>query len=55
MATLMGYADQVSVAPGETLMQIVPEKDALIIDAQLRPQDVDHVALGQMAEGFAHR
>lgn len=37
------------VSPGETLMQVVPEHDALTIEIKLAPQDVDQVHLGQAA------
>jgi HlyD family secretion protein len=35
------------VAPGETMMEIVPETDNLVIEAHLPPQDIDQVQLGQ--------
>lgn len=35
------------VAPGETLMMIVPTRDQLVIDVQLNPLDVDKVSVGQ--------
>lgn len=35
------------VQPGETLMEIVPADDALILQAQVLPQDVDKVQAGQ--------
>ena len=37
------------VTPGETLMQIVPEKDALVVEARISPTDIDQVHLGQAA------
>jgi HlyD family secretion protein len=37
------------VAPGETLMQIVPGHDRIVVDAKVLPQDVDQVAIGQQA------
>ncbi|MDY8108966.1 HlyD family type I secretion periplasmic adaptor subunit [Fulvimarina sp. 2208YS6-2-32] len=37
------------VAPGETLMQVVPADDDLIVEAKLRPVDVDQVAPKQKA------
>ncbi|MEZ5853449.1 MAG: HlyD family type I secretion periplasmic adaptor subunit [Hyphomicrobiaceae bacterium] len=37
------------VAPGATVMQVVPEGERLIIDAQLQPVDIDKVRLGQAA------
>ncbi|AMW35771.1 HlyD family type I secretion periplasmic adaptor subunit [Haematospirillum jordaniae] len=38
------------VRPGETLMEIVPEKDRLVIDAEVSPVDIDSVHAGQEAE-----
>ena len=35
------------VSPGEVLMQIVPEDDALQIEARLSPRDIDQVHVGQ--------
>lgn len=37
------------VTPGETLMQIVPERDALVVEARLSPSDIDQVVIGQPA------
>ncbi|MGD8110908.1 HlyD family type I secretion periplasmic adaptor subunit [Vibrio sp. NTOU-M3] len=37
------------VRPGEPLMQIVPDEDRLIIEATIKPQDIDDVSLGQKA------
>lgn len=37
------------VAPGETIMLIVPELDDLIVAAQVNPQDIDQVQVGQSA------
>ncbi len=37
------------VTPGETLMQIVPEKDALLVEARVSPTDIDQVHAGQPA------
>jgi HlyD family secretion protein len=34
------------IGNGETLMQIVPLEDSLVIDARVWPQDIDQVALG---------
>ena len=31
------------VKPGETILEVVPEKDALIIEARIKPMDVDKV------------
>src|SRR5262249_46537277 len=35
------------VAPGEVIMEIVPETDDLVIEARILPQDVDQVRPGQ--------
>lgn len=35
------------VSPGEVLMEIVPEDDALQIEARLSPRDIDQVHVGQ--------
>jgi HlyD family secretion protein len=35
------------VQPAETIMQIVPEADALVIEARVAPTDIDQVAIGQ--------
>lgn len=37
------------VPAGETILQIVPSKDVLIIEARLEPKDVDQVRVGQTA------
>jgi len=37
------------VTQGEPIMLIVPEADALIIEAKVAPQDIDHVRVGQPA------
>jgi HlyD family secretion protein len=37
------------VAPGETVMLVVPEEDELVIEARVRPQDIDQVYQGQGA------
>jgi HlyD family secretion protein len=34
------------IGAGETIMQIVPRADALVIEAQVAPQDVDQIAVG---------
>ncbi len=38
------------VEPAATLMEIVPAKDNLVIEAQVRPVDIDNVFLGQTAD-----
>ncbi|MGI9504051.1 MAG: HlyD family type I secretion periplasmic adaptor subunit [Geminicoccaceae bacterium] len=35
------------VRPGDSIMEIVPSEDALVIEARLSPVDVGHVAVGQ--------
>jgi HlyD family type I secretion membrane fusion protein len=37
------------VRPGEKILDIVPEEDALVIEARLSPNDIDVVAIGQVA------
>ena len=37
------------VRPGEKILDIVPEEDALVIEARLSPNDIDVVAVGQVA------
>jgi HlyD family type I secretion membrane fusion protein len=34
------------VAPGAVMMQIVPHDDKLLVEAQVRPQDIERVAVG---------
>ena len=38
-----------SIRPGEPLVEIVPEGDALVIEAMVKPQDIAFVRLGQKA------
>ncbi|MBL8907349.1 MAG: HlyD family type I secretion periplasmic adaptor subunit [Rhizobiales bacterium] len=38
------------IAPGADMMAIVPELDELVIDAHVRPEDIDQVSLGQSAQ-----
>lgn len=38
------------VGPGETLMMIVPQGDDLVLQAQVTPNDIDNVHLGQAAK-----
>ncbi|MFT4183940.1 MAG: HlyD family type I secretion periplasmic adaptor subunit [Rhizobium sp.] len=35
------------IGPAETIMQIVPDKDALVAELKLAPQDIDQIAVGQ--------
>ncbi len=37
------------IGPGETLMMIVPDGDDLVLQAQVAPNDIDHVHIGQTA------
>lgn len=37
------------IAPGEQIMLIVPDADALAVEVKIAPQDIDHVHLGQSA------
>jgi HlyD family secretion protein len=37
------------INPGEAIMLIVPDGDALVIEAKIAPQDIDHVQPGQQA------
>ncbi len=37
------------VAPGDTIMLIVPNADKLIVEAKVNPQDIDQLQLGQKA------
>jgi HlyD family secretion protein len=37
------------IGPGETIMQIVPQTSELVIEARVRPQDIDEVVEGQSA------
>lgn len=47
------------VRPGQTVLEIVPGGDALIVEARVRPIDIDQVARGQTTEvrfsGFKQR
>ncbi|HEY0121030.1 MAG TPA: HlyD family type I secretion periplasmic adaptor subunit [Rhizobium sp.] len=50
-----GIVDQLNVhaagaviGPAETIMQIVPDKDALVAELKLAPQDIDQIAVGQV-------
>ena len=55
-APTSGFVHQLSahtvggvVAPGEVIMEIVPDTDELVIEAHLQPRDIVHVAEGQKA------
>ena len=38
------------IASGETLLEIVPRIDKLIVEARISPMDIDRVSVGQNAE-----
>ncbi len=38
------------IAPGDDIMHIVPHDDPLIIEARVRPDDIENVVIGQSAE-----
>ncbi|RUW67920.1 MULTISPECIES: HlyD family type I secretion periplasmic adaptor subunit [unclassified Mesorhizobium] len=38
------------IAPGEKIMEILPTASGLIVDAKLRPKDIDEVRVGQPAK-----
>ena len=38
-----------AVPPAQPILQIVPDRDELIVEARIRPQDVDQVRVGQKA------
>jgi membrane fusion protein, adhesin transport system len=38
------------VQPGEVIMQIVPVKDDLIVEARILPEEIGHIHIGQPAE-----
>jgi HlyD family secretion protein len=46
---LTKYNSGAVIAPGQELMTIVPEGTALVVEAQVRPQDIDEVRVGQAA------
>ena len=38
------------IAPGEKLMDVVPDRANLVVAARIAPEDIDDVSLGQRAE-----
>jgi epimerase transport system membrane fusion protein len=38
------------ISPGETILEIVPQVDRLVIQARVSPMDIDRVRIGQSAE-----
>ncbi len=47
---LMVHTEGGVIAPNETLMMILPQGDDLVLQAQVTPNDIDHVHMGQPAE-----
>ncbi|MEO8717314.1 MAG: HlyD family type I secretion periplasmic adaptor subunit [Burkholderiales bacterium] len=47
---LLGFAPGAVVGPREVLMEIVPEDKNLIVEARIRPEDINHVRAGFPAE-----
>ncbi|MGL3609187.1 HlyD family type I secretion periplasmic adaptor subunit [Rhizobium sp. G187] len=41
------HAPGAVIAPGEAIMQIVPDRDALVVEVRLMPTDIDQVSVGQ--------
>jgi HlyD family secretion protein len=41
------HASGAVIAPGEAIMQIVPDRDALVAEVKLSPTDIDQVSIGQ--------
>ena len=42
------------IAPGETVMQIVPRADELVVEAKVSPQDIDQMSIGTVANLHIH-
>jgi membrane fusion protein, adhesin transport system len=38
------------IKPGEQVLEVVPTDDVLVVEAQIRPQDIGFVKIGQMAD-----
>lgn len=38
------------IAPREALLDVVPRREKLVVDARIEPQDIEHVAVGGAAE-----
>ncbi|NLS19326.1 HlyD family type I secretion periplasmic adaptor subunit [Rhizobium sp. P40RR-XXII] len=41
------HAEGAVVSPAEAILQIVPDKDALVAELKLAPQDIDQISVGQ--------
>jgi HlyD family type I secretion membrane fusion protein len=49
IVNLAVYTNGAVVKPGDTIMEIVPQKDALEVEAHARPEDVDSLHVGMPA------
>jgi multidrug efflux pump subunit AcrA (membrane-fusion protein) len=38
------------IAPGEAILEIVPNAERLLVEARINPSDIDKVTIGQIAE-----
>lgn len=41
------HAEGAVISPAEAIMQIVPDKDALVAELKIPPQDIDQISVGQ--------
>ncbi|KAA1184572.1 HlyD family type I secretion periplasmic adaptor subunit [Rhizobium tropici] len=41
------HAEGAVISPAEAILQIVPDKDALVAELKLAPQDIDQISVGQ--------
>lgn len=41
------HAEGAVISPAEAILRIVPDKDALVAELKLAPQDIDHITVGQ--------
>ena len=39
-----------TVQPGQVIMEIVPNKIPIVVDAKIKPEDIDHIVLGNLAD-----
>ena len=47
MDQLSVHAEGAVISPAEAIMQVVPDKDALVAELKLAPQDIDQISVGQ--------
>jgi len=47
---LQMHTDGGVISPGEPILDIIPQKEILIVEAQISPNDIDRVVIGQLAE-----